>query len=364
MSRARRGRGEGSIYQRKDGRWVAVLSSGIEQTGKRKRYMAYADKKDDALKKLDLLRRKHGIRGQHDPPLRDFLNAWLHDIESGLSGATYDSYSRLIDVISRDLGETRLSALRMEQIQRWSTAERNVTRQKALRLLRQALNHAEATDLVFKNPAQHVKAPKVCKSERVVLSPEQVNSYLDACDGDRLEALVIVALFTTMREGELLALQWPDIDWDTKTVHVQRALKKDRGGKWIIGPPKTASSRRAIALPEFVVVALQAHRKRMMAEHHGSLLVFCSATGTTMNPANVRNRFHYPTLEKAKLPRITFHDLRHTAASLLAGLGVHPKVAQDRLGHSTVRLTLELYTHADLSQQRDAAQKLDDKFRR
>lgn len=362
MPRSRRGRGEGSVYQRADGRWVAVLSAGIESSGKRTRYMAYANTKDEVLRRLDVLRRKHGIRGHVDPTVGEYLNTWLHDVESRLAGATYDSYARLIDVIGEGIGTVRLSALRAEQIQHWANGARTVTRQKAVRLLRQALNQAEAQDLLLKNPAQHVRAPKVRKMERPTLSIAEVNTYLQVAGGDRLEALVIMAFFTTMREGELLGLHWTDIDWEAKSVRVRRALKRERGGKHGIGDPKTDRSRRTIALPEFVVTAMHAHRKRMMAEGHGSALVFCSSTGTTINPSNLRNRFHYPLLERAGLPRLHFHDLRHTAASLLAQLGVHPKVAQDRLGHSTVRLTLELYTHGDLEAQRDAAQKLEDKF--
>jgi integrase len=139
-------------------------------------------------------------------------------------------------------------------------------------------------------------------------------------------------------------------------------MKRQKGGKYELGEPKTERSKRTIVLPAFVLTVLQDHRKRVMAEGHGSTFVFCSTTGTPINPTNLLRRFHYPTLEKAKLPRITLHDLRHTAATLLARMGVHPKVAQDRLGHSTMKLTLELYTHADLEQQREAAAKLDERF--
>ena len=162
-----------------------------------------------------------------------------------------------------------------------------------------------------------------------------------------------------MREGELFGLQWPDVNLEDGWLCVQRTLEEVRG-KMQLREPKTEKSRRRIELPAFVVDALHEHRKRMLAEGHDVKkgLVFCDTDGGYLRRSNVARRSFKRILGRANLPPIRFHDLRHTAASLLLLLGENPKVVQERLGHSRIEVTLNTYSHVLPTMQKEAAQKL------
>jgi integrase len=156
-----------------------------------------------------------------------------------------------------------------------------------------------------------------------------------------------------MRCGELLALKWPDIDLDNATVRVRRTLTRtDNGKRYTLGEPKTRKSRRTVRLTERAVEALRSHRARQAEErlragahYQDQGLIFAGEHGGIINPSNLRNRSFAPLLGKADLPRITFHDLRHTCASLLFQRNVHPKFVQELLGHASVAITLDTYSH-------------------
>lgn len=161
----------------------------------------------------------------------------------------------------------------------------------------------------------------------------------------------MLAVHTGMRQGELLALKWADVDLETATVGVRRTLTKS-GTALLTGDTKTGKSRRTISLTDAAVTALREHLARQMAEMErlGDLyrdegLVFTTEAGTLINPTNLRKRSLTPLLERAKLPKIRFHDLRHTCATLLFGKGVHPKHVQELLGHANVAITLDTYSH-------------------
>jgi integrase len=183
------------------------------------------------------------------------------------------------------------------------------------------------------------------------LSPEETRRFLQAARGDRLEALYALAVTTGMRQGELLALKWQDIDMENATLSVRRTLTRS-GGRLLLGNPKTKKSRRTIHLTEASVRALREHLSRQMEEIEqlGDLysdegLVFTSEVGTLVNPSNLRRRSFARLLKRGELPTIRFHDIRHTCATLLFGRGVHPKHVQELLGHATVAITLDTYSH-------------------
>src|SRR5215217_750139 len=181
---------------------------------------------------------------------------------------------------------------------------------------------------------------------------DQVRAMLRAARGDRLEALDVVAVHTGMRQGELQALKWPDVDLREGHVSMRRTITKS-GGRLLVGEPKTAKIRRTITLTTGSLNALRAHRKRQLEEmmqrtglwqDHG--LVFASEAGTLINPTNLRRRHFASLLKRAGLPADTrFHDLRHTCATLLLGKGVHPKFVQELLGHANIAITLDTYSH-------------------
>lgn len=176
--------------------------------------------------------------------------------------------------------------------------------------------------------------------------------------GDPLEALYVVAVGTGARLGELLALRWEDATLEDASLSIRRTLV-DINGKLEIGEPKTTRSRRRIDLPAFVVDALRRHRARIGAHPHPKAWIFADSKGGPLRKSNVARRSFQPLLKQAGLPRIRFHDLRHTAASLLLARGVHPKVVQERLGHATIAITLDTYSHVIPSMQKAAAAELD-----
>lgn len=191
-----------------------------------------------------------------------------------------------------------------------------------------------------------------------VLTPEQVNALLMAAREDRFYALYVLAVTTGLRQGELLGLQWSDVALEGAALHVRHALHELAGRLWL-DQPKTTKARRTVDLSAVAVVALRQHYKRMLAERNPPEFVFCDTHGGLVRKSNLIRRSFLPLLKRAGLPRIRFHDLRHTAATLLLLQGVHPKVVQERLGHSQISITLDTYSHVLPSMGRGAAAKLD-----
>jgi integrase len=185
------------------------------------------------------------------------------------------------------------------------------------------------------------------------LSEAEARTFLDTAreTGDRFEALYVLAITTGLRRGELLGLRWDDADLNRGTLRVGRALVRE-GGRHVVGETKTKRGRRRVNLTPRTVATLKAHRRRQL-EHRVRLanlyedygLIFASENGTPLNPENLVKRSFKPLLRKAGLPEIRFHDLRHTCATLLLGRGVHPKIVQELLGHDTIAMTLDTYSH-------------------
>lgn len=193
--------------------------------------------------------------------------------------------------------------------------------------------------------------PKAQREEVRPLSPEQARRLLEAARGDRLEALYVLAVHCGLRQGELLGLRWEDVDLEAGTLHVRRTLTLAKDGpKFMV--PKTAKSRRQIRFTTGAVEALKRHHDRQFEEctrltglwqDYG--LVFATTIGTPINPRNLTGRSFKPLLKQAGLPDIRFHDLRHTCATLLLRRSVHPKLVQELLGHATIAVTLDTYSH-------------------
>jgi integrase len=218
------------------------------------------------------------------------------------------------------------------------------------------------------HPAQRDRgrqAATVRREEIHPLTPEQVKMLLEAASGDRLEALYVLAVHTGLRQGELLGLKWDDIDLAARTLQVRRALITARGGPRLAAP-KTKGSRRRVSLTGAAVEALKAHLERQLAQidRAGSLwqekgLVFASETGAPLDRRDLTSRRFKPLLERARLPHFRFHDLRHTCATLLLTQNVNPKVVSEMLGHSSIAITLDTYSHVLPNMQDSAARALE-----
>ncbi len=217
------------------------------------------------------------------------------------------------------------------------------------RTLSKALKQATDDGLIPRNVASLVKPPRPRREEIRPLDSEQVRSLFETTRGDRLEALYVVAVTTGMRREELQGLKWDDLDLEAGTLQVRRTLSEPKGG-WIFEAPKSGKGR-SIRLTRRAISALREHRKRQLEERmqraglwsdHG--LVFPSAIGTPISGGNLSRSFK-ALLQRAGLPAVRFHDLRHTCATLLLKQGVNPKYVQELLGHADISLTLNVYSH-------------------
>jgi integrase len=232
-------------------------------------------------------------------------------------------------------------------------------RQLTHAVLRRALKQALRWGIVARNPCEAVDPPRVPKRTISPLTAEQVQTFLEAAKEDRLYALCVVAIETGMRLGEIFGLQWPVVELKDRAIKVQHTLM-EINGKLTLAEPKTPKSRRRIDLPQVVVDALTKHRAQSVREGFAKVpWVFCNATGGPLRRTHFHVNHFKSLLDKADLPVIRFRDLRHTSATLLLAAGVHPKVVQERLGHSQIGITLDTYSHVVPTMQLEAADKLD-----
>ena len=230
-----------------------------------------------------------------------------------------------------------------------------------------ALRKALELRLIPRNPAATARPPKIRQEEITPLDGQKARLLLEAARGDRFECLYALSLTCGLRMGEALGLRWSDIDLEAGTLRVDRQVQRIReGGGLVFSEPKNAS-RRTIDLPQRPVEALRSHRKRQVEEQleagdkwQGNGLVFASLKGTPLDAQNIVNRYFKPLLRRTGLPDIRWHDLRHTCATLLLGRGVHPKMVQHLLGHASIQLTLDRYSHWIPSVGRATAERMDD----
>jgi integrase len=224
---------------------------------------------------------------------------------------------------------------------------------------------------VVRNVCKAVSPPRRQRFEVKPLTLEQIQKLLAVVEGHRMEALFKLALATGMRRGELMGLKWQDIDFEKATLQVRRVLSrvpsKMPGKGYVEAEPKTQKSRRTIVIASFVLKALKEHRIHQTEEKKKAGgywqehdYVFCTPIGTYLNPTRDMLDQLKVFLKKAGLPDIRFHDLRHSAATLLFSLGVHPKVVQEVLGHSQISMTMDIYSHVMPSMHQNAMDKLNE----
>jgi integrase len=270
---------------------------------------------------------------------------------------TYERYEEILRLhVKPALGRLKLKALTPAHVQdfyrdRLDNGFSPATVQKIHVILHKALSQAVSWSLVPRNAGEAVRAPRPAPKELQPLSPDEARRLLETAGGDRLEILYVLAIHTGMRQGELLGLKWENVDLAANAIRVRHTLLRTKG-RVILGEPKTKKSRRTVHLTGAASRALEEHLERQLKimEHLGDLyrdqgLVFTTEVGTPINPSNLRKRSFAPLLRKAGLPRLRFHDLRHTCATLLLSKNIHPKYVQELLGHATVSITLDTYSH-------------------
>lgn len=372
----RRGRGEGGAYQRADGRWVGSVDLGWEN-GKRKRKVIYGATKSEVTQELQKL---HHQIGQGLPiktketTLATFLDAWLEDsVKPSVRPRTFDSYRSVVEThLKPSMGKLTLTKLAQGHIIKMmgekraeGASERTIGYIRTV--LRIALQQAMRMDLVHRNVAALVKPPALKQFEATALDAEQASAFLEQVRSDRLEALYGVALTLGLRQAEAFGLRWRDVDLDRGLLTVRYQLRMVEGEPtWV--EPKSRRSRRTVTMPTPLVLMLKSHRSRQLEERlavgpkwKDHDLIFSTPLGTPLDGSNVRKQF-IGHLVTAGLPEIRFHDLRHSAASLLAARGVSQRVVMEILGHTQMSTTNNIYTHITTASMKDATDLLSDLF--
>ncbi len=369
----RRGNNEGSIYQRKDGRWAASISL---EGRKRKTFYGKTRKEVQEQLKVALRDQQQGTLAMGSKQtVEQFLEYWLEEVhKEAIRLSSYVKYRALLDrYVFPAFGNVQLQKLTQQQVQTlYSRKSKDGLAPETVRgihrMLHKALDDAVLWGQVPRNISDNVTLPRLVRHEIKPLNREQAQQLLSAAHEHRMEALLTIALATGMRRGEILGLHWKDIDFENRSVQVRHTV--DRIGTFGIkeSEPKTSSSRRKIMLPDFVIESLKEHHTRQAEARlkageawQENDLVFCNIYGGFWDPANLLTSFG-KLLTDAGLPHMRFHDLRHSTATILFTMGVHPKVVQELLGHTNISLTMDTYSHMLPSMQRDVMDDLDEFF--
>jgi integrase len=370
---ARRKHGEGTVFKRNDGRWVAQIA--LENGKKKQAYCKSEKEARVALRKMLHEKEQGTLLTGPQQTLKAYLEQWLEQVHKpAIRTSTYYMYRKILDKhIIPALGHIRLQRLTPQHVQAFYASKLesgfgpNWVKKFHI-VLHAALENAVRWNLIARNVCDLVTPPVPQQNAIQPLTPEQVRRLLEAARGHKLEAFITVAVNTGMRRGELLGLHWQDIDFEAECLYVRRSVS--RVGTFGIKElePKTQRSKRKIELSPFVVETLKRHQERqhIMREKVGNRwkeqgIVFCNRYGGYIEVSNLHVAFKQ-LLESAGLPDIRFHDLRHSVASILLSMEVNPKVVQELLGHSHISITIAIYSHLFPSMQKKAINRLDDLF--
>jgi integrase len=367
-----RANGDGDVFPRKNkaGKITSYRGAYVGPDGKR-RYVS-GKTKEEARKALRQARgdAERGLVFDADNlKLGEYLDRWLSDsVSDTVKATTFERYEQITRLhLKPALGRVKLKALTPAHV-------RGLYREKleaglSARTVRyihttlhKALKQAVMDGLIPRNATESVKPPQPSREEMCPLTPEQAKLLLKVAHetGDRLEAVYVLAIHTGLRQGELLGLKWDDVDLEDGSLQVRRTLTTTKNGP-LFTSPKTTCSRRSVKLTSHAIEAVRHHLERQLGEidRVGSLwsengLIFASEMGESLNRHNLTRRSFKPLLKRAGLPQIRFHDLRHTCATLLLTRNVNPKIVSEMLGHSSIAITLDTYSHV-LPNMRDQA---------
>ena len=371
---AKRAQGTGSIRQVRRGVWQLRWQEAEQPRSKH--FHGTKTQAEEALRELvrESARVRRGSLLARNPTMTvgAWLDHWVKTAEPELAPTTAQKYRQIVE---RDLvpviGDVRVRELGVPDVQ--TVLARHVGRPWAREVhtvLRSALSAAERVEVVSRNVAKLVRTKGPQRDERKVHSPDEVTAFVEAVQGDGLEAYFLTALASGARSGEIRALRWDDVDFDSGELRIERGITRTPQKGWVIGPTKTARSRRTLRLPEPVRKSLKRHRTRQViaklsadreawdaAEAEYGDLVFRTRNGRPLSLQIVGRKLR-KLLNKAGLPQVRGHDLRHGAASYLLAAGVPMATVSRTLGHSTIAVTVDTYGHLLPDSQRDAGQRL------
>ena len=378
----------GNIRQRAKGSWTLTIELPGDPVTRTRRqlYETIKGTKRDALKRLAELQVQIDQGGFQKPSrmnLGDFLQQWLHNYAAtNVRPRTLGGYQGIVHAhLIPKLGSTLLAELQPSHLQHYYSEalengrldgkEGGLSPRSVLhhhRVLSEALGHAVKWGLIGRNVAQTVDPPSPRRSEMAILDTAAIRKLLGAAQGAVYYPMIHLALYTGLRRSEFLRLRWADVNLDMATLSVVQVMHKLRDGRIIFQEPKSAKGRRLVSLGPAAVLALRAHR-----EHQGAdlatlgvglsddVLVFSHLDGSPYLPDSVSHAFT-KIARSAGLKGVRLHDLRHAHASLMLRQGVHPKIVQERLGHSSIAITLDTYSHVTPGLQEAAALKFDEEL--
>jgi integrase len=379
---------KGHIRQRGPNTFEIKYDTGIDPVTKRRstKFKTIHGAKRDAQRALrDALTAIDS--GTYADPTKMTLTAWLEqwlvEAKGTVGRKTWERYSEITKVhLMPALGTISLAKLAPVHVQAYyadalasgrKSGNGGLSAQTVVhhaRVLSTALRRAKALRLISNNPVEDTSQPRVERREIEVLEPTEAAALLAAARRNRMFPIIFLALATGLRRGEILGLRWSDVDMSRHVLTVAQSLEQTSAGGLVLKAPKTKRSRRTIALSPALVEELTSHRANQAAERLAlgmgrdpGGLVFTNIDGGPLRPDGITWRFA-KLVKLAKVKRISFHSLRHTHATDLLRAGVHPKIASERLGHSSVAVTMDIYSHALPGLQEDAAQRIDAALRR
>jgi integrase len=349
----RRGNKEGSIYQRSvDGLWCGVALLGYDSHGRMIRKMVTAKSRAEVTRKLARLRREIDagqVTTAKTLTLAELMTRWFEDVLSReVARSTFDNYHTVVKYhVLPMLGKRKVTDIKVADVDRLLAAKLSgglspSTVHRIRALISQCLDQGVRWSEVSTNVARLSRPPKMVRPEGRTLTQEQAQSLLATLKGHRHESLYLLMLSTGMRRGEALGLKWDDVNLDAGVARVKRNLKRE-GGRLVTADTKTLKSRRAVNLPVPVIETLLENRE-LQAKERVELgaawiatdFVFTTSIGTPIDPRNLYREF---------LGHWHPHELRHSAASLMLASGVKLQVVSEVLGHSSIRMTADVYGH-------------------
>jgi len=384
----KRGNNEGTICKRKSGGWEGKITIGIDpNTGKPKRRTFYGKTQKEVKEKIEKAK-SDILTGIYVEPQKLTIEMWLNRyldtfIKPNLKPASYANYKDLLkNHINPSIGKVELQKFTTDILQQFYNQKSISGRldgkdgglsSRIIRMMHQvigrALKQAVKQHLIPFNPAEAVTLPKLKYKEITPFNKNEVKQYLSAAQDNRLYAAFLLDLTTGLRRGELLALQWDDIDIDKRILAIKRTLSRvrlvdDGISKLMVGEPKTEKGKRVIPLLPEIIEELKGHKVRQAKErlkkgeqYENNDLVFCTPEGKYIEPRNF-HRIHTAILEKAELRHVRIHDLRHTFATILLEAGEDPKTMSELLGHAKVSTTLDIYCHSSIEMKEQTVSKL------
>jgi len=376
---------KGHIRQRSKGRWEITIDINRDPaTGKRLRHFeTVKGVKKDAQHRLAELLINIDQGTYIKQPMKLTVAIWLLQwlaghVTGNLTPKTSESYNHELRhyVIPR-LGGIRLNDLRPHHIQDYIAEVLSGGRRRSTgglsrrtvqyhyRILSKALDDAIRMGLLAVNPCKGVRPPRPLRHDIPAIGSDDLTRLIAAMGGSSYHLYYYTLLLTGMRRSELLALRWRDLDLDLASVYVAHSLHRLDDGKVIIKEPKTPSSRRMVDLPPSLALLLREHKKDQQLQRvilspilKDEDFVFCHDDGSPLNPSTVTHNFSKVAIS-AGMPQLRLHDLRHIHATMMLKAGIHPRVVQERLGHSTIATTLDIYSHTVPGMQKAAAERLD-----